>query len=411
MPINKSGKEKIKTKTGTRKGTMSIETEDFNLDRLERLGDIEESEVKSKGIKLVFKPEYHDVLKRHNAVKTLSGVNMINIEDRLDKIAKDNKELEKKKNKVKKNKDEEKKIKLSSKKSKKKNRTTIKQIFASGEIEEIEDETSGEIISRPKLTNRGVKVDTTEGTTLDSQLGLRFSPLLNKQMENYDYVSGIVEELKDDLETSKIKNKYRTDQTSNLLSAMGQQRALIKDMVDLAKTLSDLELKHAKELRSNQVDKENDAKNASRIGVDIIKGLYDDIFDEAADRKKKKKKKNKKEKEKEDEDYDDDTDKKLSKSLAKMINRGELAFTSHELHIDLEGDYEPVVIADEDDLNGTWRFILVDKGTGERRKDIEKEYPEILEDLPNRKDDTMKFKIDRLKAVDRSRKEYPLILK
>jgi hypothetical protein len=371
-----------------------IDYNDYNVKKLK--DDLEE---------VKFQPSVKMAMRiGKNKIEKVESLNLDNLEAKLNMIAKEKQKVEKSVEKAEK-KEDSLKFKKAKKKKKKQKEQQIRLMF-SGTQDSME--TDSEEDSEPIVVVKNNVVKNTEGTILDNNIGKRFGHLYAKQIDDYEYISKIVDEIKEDLSVSQSKNMYRTSQVSNLLSALGQKRTLLKDMTDMAKTISDLELKYAKEERTNKEESGNDDGLASKIGVSIVRGLYDDVFEENI---KKKKKSSKKRKEDDDDDDEDDMDvsskKDASRRLAERIAKN-VVFSNYERNIDIEGEYKICVIADKDEPKDDWKFIIVDED-GERRKDWEKERPELI---PNKKEAKMKFLVDKLKASDtRTGKSYKLILK
>lgn len=370
---------------------------DYNDDRLKKLKDNKEVIIEPS-VKMALRMSKKKSKEAEEAVESL---NLDSLEAKLSMIAKEKQKAEKIVEKAKKQEDGL-KFKKAKKKKKKEQEQKIRLMF-SATPDTVEEGDEGEAATKLEVVKNKLVKDTA-GTILDSNIGKRFAPLYKMQIEDYERINFILKDLEDDLKTSPSKNMYRSSQTSNLLTALGQKRTLLKDMTDMAKTVSDLELKYAKEERSTKEASGNDDQLAARIGSSIVRGLYDDVFEETIKKKKKSKKKND-EDDDDDDEIDFDSKKDASNFLAKRIAK-EVIFSDYEKNIDIEGEYNICVLADKDEPEKEWKFIITDED-GERRKDWEKERPELL---PNKKNSKMKFKLDKMKAYDRGRK-YELILK
>jgi hypothetical protein len=292
---------------------------------------------------------------------------------------------------------------------KKKKENIIKMMFNDRDEEEknkSDDDDDKTYVDKRRLKkgkkNRVVAVKDTAGTTIESKLGQRFSPMLQQYLDIVEELDDIAEEIKQDLEVSKAKNQYRASQVSNLISLKTNKMRAISDMTSMAKTISDLELKYSKEQKGKE-DDESSSKRVTKFGVAVLQGVYDDEFEKIAGKKKKKKKDR-------DDDDDDDTDfdddevreerKRASDKMALKLTQGDYGFkfNKHQKNIDIEGKYSIAIVTDnEDDPEDDYKFIILDKH-GERRKDWEKDRSELM---PKKKDVKLKFYIDKLKAIDK----------
>lgn len=370
--------------------------------------ELNDKKVKKLGSEITeLKPSLKLAMRMNNQkVKIAESLDVGSLETRLEIIAKEKKKALIENEKL----EKEERLSVFGKEKKKKKKERVKNLrmmFSAPEsdVEEVDEE--GNQISgfRRKETPKNELIKDTDGTILDSTLGKRFAPLYVQQMKDYEVINKIAEEIFEDLKTSPSKNMYRSSQTSNLLTALSQKRTLLKDMTDLAKTVSDIEFKYMKEEKSSKNDDEKDStKLASKIGVSLISGLYDDVFE--SDSKKKKKKKNRFDDD-DDEDEDEYTDdkKSVTERLAQRVAKS-VQFSDYERNLDIEGEFKLAVLADKDEPEKDWKFILVDND-GERRKDWEKERPELI---PKKSEVKVKFLVDKLKVVFNQRK-YDLYLK
>ena len=305
----------------------------------------------------------------------------------------------------------------SKKKRKKEKESILKQIFNNAEAvidEDLEEELEDEY--KDNKPRKGRKTSTQKGDKLDTTYGQRFSPVISLLYDAVNDFEEIAISIETDLDSAgPARTRYRSDQMGNLISAKNSKLSAIKELGSLSRVISDLEYKKEKE---KDKDSDTDSTKAlNSLGIRFLKGTMDD-----EDKKKKKKEKEKKTRnnfldDSEDDDYDEDfkvkkknSDKELAGAFAKSVfdKKKDITLSPHERHIEMEGRYTIAVIADGDDIEGTWRFAALDL-KGKEIKDFKDDYKELL---PKKKGVRMVFDLNKMKAVDKNTtKGYKMILK
>lgn len=317
----------------------------------------------------------------------------------------------------------------SKKKKKKRRNALMASVFNSAEMSEPDpdaeaDEANYHDIKGSKKGQKG-----RPKTTLETQYGKRYAPLVSMLYESIDRFDQIAKDIDEELKSPKgqVRNMYRSTQIGNLLSAEDKKVKLINDITKIADKVTDIEYRERKE--SKEKDSGDDSKMISHLGARFLKGMLDDDDDD--DRKGKKKKKrsasnfdrSSKKKKDDSDDLDDDDeetvkkkkkssdaddDESLSKALAdELINRKkDLGFTEYEKNLDLEGKFNVVVAVDPLDLDD-WKFMAVDKNGKELKGDIKDRARKLL---PKRSNTKMRIDINKKKAYDaRSGRNYRLV--
>lgn len=261
--------------------------------------------------------------------------------------------------------------------------------------------------------------------TLDSTYGMRFAPVVSYLKDAIDDFDAIADEIQEELETKGTsRGVYRSSQMANLISAKNSKLSAVKELAAVARVVSDLEYKKAKDKSAN--DENKDAVIA-RFGSRYLSGGFDDldITISASGGKKKGKVKDKKKKhdfssmtDDEREEYDEEDyggtvekgsskkgtipeQKELAKRFAEKIlqKKDKLSFTPNEKYIEMEGKYEVVVVV-EDPINPSsdWKFTALDK-KGREIEGFRKDYKELL---PNKKASRMVFDMVKLQATNKA---------
>lgn len=269
--------------------------------------------------------------------------------------------------------------------------------------------------------------------TLESTYGTRFAPIVSYIQDAIDDFDDLADTIESELKTKgTTRGVYRSSQMANLISAKNSKLSAVKELTTVAKMVSDLELKKAKE-ESGKTDSTETV--VAKFGTKFLSGSFDDLDDYGMTVKHKKKTKgggkkkkynfmamsNDEREEFDDEDYDDDKkgkdkgripeQKELAKMFAeKMIsNKTDFKLTPHEKNIRMEGKYEVVVVV-EDILSPakSWKFTAVDK-KGREIEGFRKEYKELL---PNKKSARMVFDMNKMKATNKSTNlKYRILVK
>lgn len=324
-------------------------------------------------------------------------------------------------------------FKKEAKKKKKKNKKVKASLLASifnnadallaEDDEDLDDEDSEEASGDDKKESKKKKKSDKPKDTLDSTYGKRFAPIVSYLQDAISEFDELADDIQSELKTKgTTRGVYRSSQMANLISAKNSKLSAVKELTTVARLVSDLELKKAKE----QNDKtESTEKMVAKFGSRFLSGSFDDLDDYGSKKKKGKegKKSSKKKKydfmsmtdeereEFDDEDYSEKSEKKdkgkipEQKELAKMFaekmigRKNEFSFTPQEKNIRMEGKYEVVVII-EDILNPSksWKFTAVDK-KGREIEGFRKDYKELL---PNKKTARMQFDMSKMKATNKA---------
>lgn len=361
-------------------------------------------------------------------------------DSRLDSLTTDISSLEAKLKKFKEEKAEKEKYKksddykeskksLSKKKAKKKKESLLAMVFndadaVKAEREADEEEDGGKLVDKPK--KKGSKKLSESKTTLDTTYGTRYSPMVEMYYDMINEFDAISKDIEAELETMKgprHQTRYKSDQMGNLLSAKKSKADMIKEVVNIANKVSDLEYKKEKDKKDAEVG--DVSREVSNIGAKFLRGSFD-IFDMGDSKKKKKKKDTDEKKSSKKKDYDDDDDdfgsikklkdvdsaddKELAVAFTKALekNKDKINFTPAERYVNIDGKYSVVIIADPLELEKDWRFAAIGKN-GKEIKDFKKDYPGLL---PRKNGTRMKFDLNRMKVTDlNSGRTYKLVLK
>ena len=299
------------------------------------------------------------------------------------------------------------------------------------EEEEEKEEEEAETKSEKKSKEDKPKKKKTD--TLDSTYGKRFAPIVSYLQDAISEFDSLADDIEEELKTKgTTRGVYRSSQMANLISAKNSKLSAVKELTTVARLVSDLELKKAKE---DNAKNDSTETMVARFGSRYLSGSFDDLDDYGE--KVKKGSKGKKAKKKkynfmamtdeereafDDEDYDDDDSgkknkgkipeqKELAKKFAeKMIARkDEIKLTPQEKNIRMEGKYEIVVVID-DIMNPAkaWKFTAVDK-KGREIDGFRKDYKELL---PNKRTARMVFDISKMKATNKATNlKYRIVVK
>ena len=254
--------------------------------------------------------------------------------------------------------------------------------------------------------------------TLESTYGKRFTPDVSLLQDSINDFDTIAAEIEKELEKSgdRAKTMYRSSQTANLISAKDKKLSAIKELVSVAKMVSDLEYKKSKDAKAEEGDTN---KIISSIGAKYLRSNDDDIFGKKKKKDKKKKSSTIKIDDDDDEDDEDDElsvkhandEKELAARFAETLSKkkSDLHFSAHERYIDIEGTYKFVVVADTINYDNDWKFVAVNPKTDKEIKDFKIKYKDLI---PKKKSCRMVFDVNKLKATDKNtNRTYKLILK
>lgn len=367
---------------------------------------------------------------RWSAEKTDSRLNSLSTDiSSLEAKLKKFKEEKAEKEKYKKSNDyKESKKSLNKKKAKKKRDSLLAMVFndadaVKAEREADEEEDGGKIIDA-KSKKKANKKSAENRNTLDTTYGTRYSPMVEMYYDMINEFDAISKDLEAELETMKgprHQTRYKSDQMSNLLSAKKSKADMIKEVVNIANKVSDLEYKKDKDKRD--ADSGDVSKEVSNIGAKYLRGSFD-IFDMGKSKKKNKKKdKSEDKKKKNDNDDEDDygsikklkdsdsaDDKELAVAFTKALekNKDKINFTPAERYVNMDGKYTICIVADPLDIDRSSRVVAINN-KGEEIKDFKKDYPGLL---PRLKSMRLKHDINRMKSTDlNTGRVYKLILK
>ena len=242
-------------------------------------------------------------------------------------------------------------------------------------------------------------------------------------INEFDAISKDIEAELETMKGPRHQTRYKSDQMGNLLSAKKSKADMIKEVVNIANKVSDLEYKKEKDKKDAEVG--DVSREVSNIGAKFLRGSFD-IFDMGDSKKKKKKKDTDEKKSSKKKDYDDDDDdfgsikklkdvdsaddKELAVAFTKALekNKDKINFTPAERYVNIDGKYSVVIIADPLELEKDWRFAAIGKN-GKEIKDFKKDYPGLL---PRKNGTRMKFDLNRMKVTDlNSGRTYKLVLK
>lgn len=317
---------------------------------------------------------------------------------------------------------------MSKKKAKKKKESLLAMVFndadsLKAEREADEEEDGGKMVDKPK--KKGSKKSTDTKTTLDTTYGTRYSPMVEMYYDMINEFDAISKELEAELETMKgarHQTRYKSDQMGNLLSAKKSKADMIKEVVNIANKVSDLEYKKEKDKKDAEIG--DVSREVSNLGAKYLRGSFD-IFDMGDSKKKKKKDKDKEDKKGKKKDYDDEDDdigsikklkdvdsvddKELAVAFTKALekNKDKINFTPAERYVNMDGKYDVVVLCDPLDIEGSAKLIAVDK-KGKEIKNFRKDYPGLM---PRLKSMRMKYDLNRMKATDlNSGRSYKMVM-
>lgn len=334
----------------------------------------------------------------------------------------------------------ESKKQMSKKKQKKKRDSLLAMVFNNADNAEEEDEEeydeeegSGYIEKKSKKKGESSKKN---ATTLETTYGKRFSPVVAMLHDTIMEFDQIAAEIEEDLKNNKNSSRtmYRSSQIGNMISAKNSKLSAVKELASVAKTLSDLEYKQAKDKKDSEAGDQN--KAVASMAAKILRGGLDDLDDSDSGKKGKKGKKDKdgkkkkvnfgatvrglsaKDEDDDDEEYgsikrsksdSDDDQRALANEFAKTLQnrKGDIKLTAWEKNINMEGKYQVMVIVDPTDLED-YRFIAVDKN-GKEIKGFKDDYPDLL---PKKKKCRMRFDLSKNRVSDlNSARTYKLIYK
>jgi len=343
---------------------------------------------------------------RYKEMAEEKSVEIEDLEAKLNLFKKEKADAEKK-YEQKKSKEKEKSAKKSKKQKRKDHNSLIRGIFNTApiRIEEGDDEDPdvGKYRDARKKRASGKKAKPKDLVS-EEKYPQRFAPVLGSVLEVKDELDTISTMVEVDLAKPGGSRMYKAQQFANLISLSKAKLDCSKELHNIGKTMSNLELKQDQK----REDDTDSTKTINALGLNILRGVYDNDDDISEKKKNKKKKKDSWADEDDDGNYNKkkkSSDQALAKDFGSMIKGGSIELTAFEKHIHLEGKYEVVVVVDEDD-DSSWKFMAVDIDSGKKMKDFPKEL------LPKKKKIKMKIDFDKGKAVDKQTKQpYRLYVK
>lgn len=315
----------------------------------------------------------------------------------------------------------ESKKKEKNKKFKKQKQNLLEMVFNNADHDaEEEKEIDEEDAENYRDSKKKRKKEST--TTLETTYGKRFTPVVSMLHDTIHEFDKIASSIQDELNSPQLKGRsmYRSSQISNLISAKNSKLSAVKELASVATTISNLEYKKEKDKKAEEGS--DTSKAISSLGAKFLRGGFETNEDRKAKKDRKKKKSfmddddddvgsiKKASSGKRDSD-DDDDDRELAAKLAKALGarKGDFSFTPAEKFMNMEGKYNIVVVADEDDPKDDWKFIAVDPKSGKEIPDFKDDYPGLL---PKKKNCRMSFDLSRLRVYDKnSGRTYKLLLK
>lgn len=334
----------------------------------------------------------------------------------------------------------ESKKQMSKKKQKKKRESLLNMVFNNADAEaedaEAEDEEYDDEDGSGYIEKKAKKSGKKSGTTLETTYGKRFSPVVSMLYDTITEFDAIAAEIEQDLKDNKNSSRtmYRSSQIGNMISAKNSKLSAVKELAAVAKTLSDLEYKQAKDKKDAEGADQN--KAVANMAAKFLRGGLDDLDSDSG---KKGKKSGKKDKDKDkkskkpafgavrgisalddtddDEEYgsikrsksdDEDEQRALAAEFAKTLQgrKKDIKLTNYEKHIRLEGTYTVMVVVDPMRLED-WRFVAVSNSSGKILHDDE--YKELL---PKKKKCRMSFDLSKGRCTDKnSARTYKLLYK
>lgn len=309
------------------------------------------------------------------------------------------------------------------KKKKKERENLLNMVFNNADqVNESDDD--DESVHDPKKKGSRKKVS---DTTLDTTYGKRFSTVVSMLYDSIQDFDKIATEIRGELDSTqgRAKGMYRSSQMSNLIAATSKKFDAVKELGTIAKTVSDLEYKKAKDKKAEEGT--DSSKAISNLAAKYLRGGFDSTSDGKKNKKKAAKEKAKGNFSKTaksmgyDPDDDEDAeikrdpqkksrDQALAKEFAKALEgrAGDFNFTAYERHLDMEGKYTLVIACDPLDPEHTWDFMAIDK-KGHVIDEFKKEYKDLM---PRKKATRMRFDVAKKKAVDlNSSKTYKLVFR
>lgn len=337
------------------------------------------------------------------------------LEEKLEQFRKEKAKIEKfkKTDEYKESKKKEKKGKF-----KKQKQNLLDMVFNNADhlAEEEEDEEDSENYKDIKKKKKSEKKE----TTLDTTYGKRFTPVVSMLHDTIHEFDKIAEGIQEELDSPQLRGKsmYRSNQISNLISAKNSKLSAVKELAQVATTISNLEYKKDKDKKAEEGS--DTSKAISMLGAKYLRGGFDTREEQKTKKNKKKKKyddedddvgtiKKSSGKSKDDDDDRDDDDRALAAQLARALGKHkDISFTPAEKFLSAEGTYNIRVLVDPDDKDD-WKYVACDPKTGKIISDFKDKFPGLL---PKKKNARMQFDINRNKAYDKeSGRSYQLLLK
>ena len=322
--------------------------------------------------------------------------------------------------------DEYKKSKKNGKKKKQKKEKTmlLSMVFNNADHiaeEELADqeESDNENYRDLKKSKSGKKKSDLSETTLDTTYGKRFSPVVSMIYDSINNFDRIAKDIEEELQTPQLRAKtmYRSTQISNMITAQNSRLSAVRQLADVATTISNLEYKKEKDKKSEEGS--DTSKAISSLGAKYLRGGLDTMEERKSGGKKKKDKNTSKkfaayadnnDSDEADEDYgsireskrdtsDEADDRELASELAKALGKHkDIKFTAHERYASLDGSYTIMVTCDPLDPEDTAKFVAVDK-KGKIIPNFKDDYPGLL---PKRKNCRFVFDINRKRVQDKN---------
>lgn len=327
------------------------------------------------------------------------------------------------------------------KKTKKARQNLLEQVFNNADelrasiVEEMDSEEAEDednYRDSPKAKRAASKA-AKKTTTLDTTYGTRYAPIISTYYDLVGEFDDVIDTIKTELTTrqGQAKGMYRSSQTGNLVSAMNAKFSVAKQIQAVADKVTDIEYRKAKDQKADESDS---TRAITLLGAQYLRGSYKGNIgpakkaksDGSSSKSKKDKDKEKHHKEKKkirDEDDDDEfissvsssggskSDREQAAEFAKILlnHRSDIKLSPHEYHIDMEGKYKFIVVADSKTPEDSWEFVAVDPKTDKKIKGFKENYRDLY---PKKKLCRMRFDLEKMRAVDKnSNKSYALLLR
>lgn len=319
--------------------------------------------------------------------------------------------------------------KKSRKKRKKERQNLLEMIFDNTDelrasIDENMEEDDEENYKDSTKTKRAAAKANKKTNTLDSTYGTRYAPIISTYYDMMNDIDDTIDDIKSELKTRQGSQRgvYRSSQTGNMISAINVKFSVAKQIETVANKITDMEYKKSKDQKGDESDT---TRSLTLLGAQYLRGSYRGDTGPAKKKKPEPSKKDDKQKKKKKDSDEDDmiesihikeggpskSDREQAADFAKMLlsHRKDIQLDPHEYHINMEGKYKFIVVADSKNPGDTWEFVAVDPETNKKIKGFKENYKDLY---PKRKLCRMSFDMEKMKATDKnSNKSYQLILK